>query len=344
MVMSSRTRKVWILTAAVLLAAAALFVPAVEAAGKGNKWTALRYRFKPGQKIEYGLTMNESGTSALSMGGKRQEMPVNTITKTTFRYEVLDVDSEGTATVKLSADEITVDSQAMGQSANIKVGASGLKVSSGGMMIVDSPQIDDVQGRPVEEMMGLGGVPEGVQFSELFRQGITVKISNTGEITLAESAQSGSEYLGVLEHFELERLPERLVRPGDRWITGLSLPGLDEERAKLNGLVAEQVFEGFDFFNGRRCAKIVTTIDVDLSGRGDVLQLMPNVNALKSTGERAAYLDVESGRVLKLEGTTSQEARTVQTIGAQGAGAGAGTQGMEISSSMKVAVEYQLKE
>jgi hypothetical protein len=344
MVMSSRTRNVWILTAAVLLAAATLFVPAVQAAGKGNKWIALRYRFEPGQKLEYGLTKNESGTSVLSMGGKRQESPVNMITKTTFRYEVLDVDSQGTATVKLIADEITADSQAMGQSANIKVGASGLKVSSGGMMIIDSPQIDGGGEMPIGDMLGLGGMPEGVQLSELFRQGITVKISNTGEMKLAESAQSGSEYLGMLELFELERLPERLVRPGDRWITGLPLPGLDEEKAKLYGLTADQVFEGFDFFNGRRCAKIVSRIDVDLSGRGDVLQLIPGVSALKSVGEGTTYFDVESGRVLKTEGTASQEARTAQTFGAQGAGAGAGSQRMEVASSTKVAVEIQLKE
>lgn len=333
--MSNKTRYVWVLTAAVFLVVATLFLPAVQAAGKGNKWIALRYRFKPGQKLEYALTRSESGTSVLSAGGARQEMPASSITKTTFKYEVLDVDSEGTATVKLTADEINTDAQAMGQSVNIRMGASGLKVFSGGMTIIDSSQVDGGDEMPIEQMMGLGGMPEGTQLGDLFRQGISVKISNTGEMSLAESAQSGGESLGMLELFELERLAEKLVRPGDKWTSGLPLPGVDEETARLYGLTAEHMFEGFELFNGRRCAKIVTKMDVDLSERGQVVQLIPNVNALKAAGEGTTYFDVESGLVLTIEGTATQDARTVQTFG---------TQGVEVASSTKLAVEIQLKE
>ncbi|MCK5556999.1 MAG: hypothetical protein KAJ01_01385, partial [Candidatus Hydrogenedentes bacterium] len=187
--MFNKTRSVWILTATAFLAIMVVFAPAIQAAGRGNKWIALRYKFEPGERLEYVLTITTSATNIISGPGSQQEIPVATKTKMNLRYDVLDVDSEGAATVKMTLDEINSDVQSMGQSINVRIGASGTKMHSGGMLLFDSNQMAGGEDVPIREMLGLATMPDGVHFDDLFRKGITARISRFGEMSLPDIEQ-----------------------------------------------------------------------------------------------------------------------------------------------------------
>jgi hypothetical protein len=344
--MSNKKRTVWILIVTALFAAMLMLTSSAHAAARGNKWLALRLRFKPGQRLEYALTVTMSGTNVVSGAGGQQEIPVDRKTRIDFRYDVLDVDPEGTAKVKITVDEINADVESMGQNVNIRIGASGMKVYSGGQPVVDSAQIDGVYEMPMNKKLGLGDMPSGVQFGDLFRKGITVQITRTGEMTVPGIEQGNGDSLGVLEHFEPERLPEKLVRPGDTWIFGASLPGLDEDRALSYGLTLNCTFEGIEDVRGRRCAKHAGRWLIDLSERPEVLELLPQIKAYKSRGEGAEYLDLSEGVISKTFAEIFQEVIVVRQVGTPAPVGGGGTQpqNVEVFASAKIVLELELKE
>jgi len=136
-------------TIAFLSVMAALVIPA-HAAGKGGKWISLRCNFKPGQTLKYGLLASVSGTIAMAGGGgQQQSMPVNVKLQTNVNMEVLEVDSQGTATARVTLDDINVDMQTMGQSMEMRMGAGGMKMYSGGMLLFDSSQAGGAEQLPM---------------------------------------------------------------------------------------------------------------------------------------------------------------------------------------------------
>jgi hypothetical protein len=338
-----RKRKVSFLAAIVCLAVLVLLAVPVQAAGKGNKWISLRYNFKPGDKLEYAVTTTESGTAVVSAGGNKQEVPSNTKTAMNLTYDVLEVDPQGTATVRLTLDEINIDTQTMGTSVNIKVGATGVKVYSGGMLVFDLGQMGGTEDLPISEMLGLGAMPEGVQLADLFGKGVTVTITRLGEMAIPGTAESS---LGALVGFEPDRLTAKLVRPGDIWMSNLPLPGVDEEQIESHGLKAVQIFEGIEDFDGRRCAKIVSKVNVDCSDMYSEEELAAGMNMLKLRGEGITYLDIETGRALKATGEFVQDVQGVQAAGLQALMGGAAAPGatVEVRMSSKALTEMVLKE
>lgn len=325
------------------LAVLMVFAVPVHAAGKGNKWVSLRYNFKPGEKLQYALTRTESGKAVVSAGGNKQEIHSNTTMKTNFTYDVLEVDPQGTATVKLTLDEINIDSQSMGTSANIKVGATGVKVYSGGMLVFDLGEMGGMEEMPISEMLGLGAMPEGVQLADLFGKGVTVTITRLGEMAIPRTAESS---LGMLERFEPDTFTAKLVRPGDIWVMDLPLPGVDKEQIESHGFKVVQIFEGMEDFDGRRCAKIASKVDVDFSDVYSEQELATGMNVLMARGEGITYLDIETGRALKATGEFSQEVQGVQTAGLQAMLGGAAAPGatVQIRGSSNGAIEVVLKE
>jgi hypothetical protein len=186
-------------------------------------------------------------------------------------------------------------------------------------------------------------MPEGVQLADLFGKGVTVTLTRLGKMTRPGTAESS---LGMLERFEPENHAEKLVRPGDRWSTGLALPGIDEETSKSHGITKDYLFEGFELFSGRRCAKILLRVDVDLSRAPDLQQLMPGMVVFKIRGEGVEYFDIEAGRTLKWVGEFSEEIHVVRTAGAQGLGLDAAARpgDVEVAASGNRQIEVVLKE
>jgi len=338
-----RRRNVSALAAIACLVVVAVAAVPADAAGKGNKWISLRYNFKPGEKLEYAVTRTESGTAVVSVGGNKQEVPSSAKTTMNIAYDVLEVDPQGTATVKLTLDEINIESQSMGTSVNIKVGATGVKVYSGGMLVLDLGQIGGTEDLPISEMLGLGAMPEGVQLADLFGKGVRVTVTRLGEMAIPGTAESS---LGMLEGFQFDTLTAKLVRPGDTWERDLPFPGVDKEQIESHGLKVVQIFEGIEDFDGRRCAKIVSKVDVDCSDLYSEQDLAAGMKMLKLRGEGITYLDIETGRWLKATGEFVQDVQGVQTAGLQALMGGAASPGatVEVRASSKVLTEMVLKE
>jgi len=322
--MSSRTRNVWILTAAVLFAAAALFVPAVQAAGKGNKWIALRYRFKSEQKLEYKINMT---ISAQNPDGASMNVDMDT----NLRMNVSDVDSDGAATVTMALDEMNMDMQTMGQSVNMRMGASGMKLYSGGQILYDSSTTGGAAQSPMGDIPGFGGMMD----QKLFRQGITATITKLGETTIAETVSTPGRDAMDYEMFEQALLPEKLVRPGDTWATDIPIPGLAGPGSKSAELTGQTVLESIETFNGRLCARNVMQIDADVSQLALGQQGFPGMNLpkMRLTGQITTYFDIEGGYVRRERGEFSMNMVGDGSAGGQSLGAGAA---MRITTSMEL--------
>ncbi len=321
--MSKKTRNVWVLTAALFLVVAALFIPPAQAAGKGNKWIALRHRFKPGETLEYAVTMN--------MSGQEGDMPINIDVETGLKMKVLAVDTKGTATVTLTLDEMNMDMQVMGQSMNMRMGPSGLKVTSGGQIVYDSSAAGGT-GQMQMDQMGMFG---GMMDEKLFRQGLTATITKLGETTIPDLASgSGDDAMGF-DVFEQRALPEKLVRPGDTWTTQVPIPGFGGPGSGAGGSTAEAVLESIETVNGRLLAKISAQMDTDIS---QLIAGQPGVPAtgvpeMRMTGQMTTYFNIEEGYVLRESGEFSMN--MAGSPGAPGLGGG---------ESMNIVLKRELRE
>ena len=346
--MPVKTKKTWVFAAAISLAAMVVVATAVQAAGKGNKWISLRYNFKPGETLKYGVAANLSGTMSMAGGGAQQTMPVSVKLQTNVSMDVLDVDSEGTATARMKLDEISMDVQGMGQSMEMRLGANGMKMYSGGMLIFDSSQAGGEQ-LPIGNILGLQGLPSGEEVPDVFVKGVTVTITRLGRVAAPElAAQAGIGGVQATGGLDQLFLPTRLVRPGDRWVPELSIPGMPAQEMQVPGVTFESIFEGVEEFHGARCAKIVTVLDVDPSGLPLDQLGAPQIDLSKSRvqGRGTAYFDIERGRFLRQDAEMSIEFSGSGLPMPMGPamGAGGASSNMSMDVSMKLKLEIALRE
>ena len=343
--MDRKTRNLLVVATGLVLAVAVCFAPTVSAAGRGNKWISLRYKFKPGQKLEYATVVMMASLTNTTATGVQAGMPMNMTMKTNLRMNTLQVDPRGTGTVKMSFDEFNIDAQALGESVNMRIGASGIKVYSGGQLVFDSSQTGGQQ-MPLGEILGLGATQGGPQLMDLFSKGITLTITKAGETTMPELGPGAAGGLMDINLFDQLPLPVRLVRPGDVWSSAPSIPGLGD-KTELPGITLENRFAGIEDFKGRSCAKIVTKADIDL-GKSPITQAqMPpgaSFSKLRMVGDGTAYLDLEQGILLKQDGEFS-----IEMVGGglmalptpQGTGAVPPT--MDMRSSITIKVDMELR-
>lgn len=342
-------RNVWVLAAIACLVVVVVFAVPVHAAGKGGKWMGLRYNFKPGQTLKYGVALNLSGTIAMSGGGgPSQTMPISMTLHTNVNTNVREVDSEGTATATMKLDEINIDMQGMGQSMQMNVGAAGAKMYSGGMLVFDSSQAGGQQS-PMGAIPGLQGLPGGDEIPDVFVKGVTVTMTRLGNVTAPElAAQAGIGGVPATGGLDQLFLPKRLVRPGDRWVPELSIPGMPAQEIRLPGVILESVFEGIEDFSGAQCAKIVTVLDVDPSGLPLAGLGGPDIDLSKSRlqGRGTGYFDIEQGRFLRQDAEISIEfsGSNLPMPMSPAMGPGGASSNMSMDLSMKINIEVALKE
>jgi len=324
-----------------------VFAVPVHAAAKGNKWIGLRYNFKPGQTLKYSVAANLSGTVAMSGGGQQQNVPVNVKLQTNVTMNVLEVDSQGTATANMKLDEVNVDSQSMGQNMQIRLGAGGAKVYSGGMLLYDSSQAGGQQ-LPMGNIPGLQGLASGGEVPDMFVKGVTVTISRLGRVAMPEMAAEAADTAWATGSLDQLFLPKRLVRPEDRWVPEVSVPGMPAQEIRVPGVILESVFEGIEDFSGAQCAKIVTVLDVDPSGLPIAGLGGPDIDLSKSRlqGRGTAYFDIEQGRFLRQEAEISIDFSGSNLPMPMGPamGGGGGASNMSLDLSMKLKLEAVLKE
>jgi len=308
-----------------------------QATGQGNKWVRLRYRFKAGQRLEYAINMTMSGDIGVSGAGAQESMPMNMKMKTNLRMDVSDVDREGTATVKMTYDEINMDMQTMGESMNMRMNASGLKVYSGGMLLYDSATETGGEDQfPMGQMFGIGGMPGGMQLTDLFGKGITAKITKLGQTTMPGMQQMLPEGFMGVGGFEQMALPEKLMRPGDKWNTDLDIGGIMAVRA-------QNALQEIEEYQGKRCAKIVTKTEMDLSQLPMLMgqeQLQGLDLAMGGKGQAVAYWDIDRGQLLKQDGdlTFSMAGGGLVETEPQGPGSVPSAVDMKMSFKMKSAM------
>ncbi len=172
----------------------------------------------------------------------------------------------------------------------------------------------------------------------LFRQGVAATITKLGETTIPELASGlGDDGMGFEMLAEQTKLPEKLVRPGDKWETDLGIPMVGGGGSGLAGAAVETVLEGIETVDGRLCAKTVMQVDTDIS------QLMlgqPGVPAtgmpeMRITGQDTMYFDIEGGHVLRQTGQFSMNI---------GGGAFPGGQGLGGGGTMSIAMKAELRE
>ncbi len=344
--MASKSAEFWVVIVSALLAVVPPCMADVEAIGRGNTWIALRYRFKPGERVEYAYTQTESTATVLSVGGESQDIPTNTTTKINFTYDVLDVDTQGTATVKLSVDQITIEGQRRGRSGRIRVDVTGAKSYVDGRLVFDSSSAPGVDQSAISHMLGLGEMPQGIELGILFIKGITVQIPRLGYMDVPEAGLRGSQtHLGLLELFEPTPFPAKLVRPGDTWSTNIKSPTLNAETIEEYGLKVHSTLEAIEQFQGKRCAKVISRMDMNLSKIPKAPTVMTEVKVFNSRGETISYFDIEEGRLLKGEGEFFKEIQGVQPIdleAPEGIAVATGASG-EVTSSSKMAISIELK-
>lgn len=312
---ATRTRA-WTLMVRMVLAAMVAIPSAPYAAGAGNKWISLRYRYKLGQTLEYAVTMSMSGTMTISAAGSQQTAPVNTKLKTNVKIRVVEVDRQGTAVLQVIYDEINVDAEEMGQTVNVRMGASGVKAYSGGQLLFDSSRGGAGQeALPIGEVFG--ALPGGMQFTDLFSKGITWKMTKLGQVTGLDAFSPAPGAGFGIKLSEQIPLPEKLVRPGDGWTGLVSMPAVAAGRGRLPQLVTNYTFEGVQDYRGCSCAKIVNKSAADLSEQPVGQQGTPTVKAssFRVSGEGTAYLDLEQGRELYEEGEVSFEMAGAELVG-----------------------------
>jgi len=299
-------RKALVSAAAVCVVAVMTFATAVQAQGKGNTWYSFRETFKQGETLRYDVRANVTGMMTASGGGAQQTMPINVQLKTGTKIEVLDVDSAGTATVKQTMDEMTMDMQMMGQSTEVRLGAGGMKVYSGGQLMYDSSQAGgEFEGGA---MPGFPGMPSDADFAELFVKGVTMTITREGEVSVPEMAgQLGAEDFANPNALRELFLPRKLIRPGDRWGLDLSALGVDVPPEVLSAITLESTFKGIELFKGRECAKIETVLNVDVSKLPLADLGGAQVDASRSgiEGRATAYFDIERGHFVRQEADIS---------------------------------------
>jgi len=347
--MLMKRRNIPVLAAIACLVVVMVFAVPAHAAGKGGKWIGLRYNYKPGQTLKYGVAVDVAGTVAMSGGGgPSQTMPISMTLNTNVNMDVREVDSEGTATVTMKLDEINMDIQSMGQSMQMNVGAAGAKMYSGGMLVFDSSQAGGQQS-PMGAIPGLQGLSGGEDMPDFFVKGVTLKITRLGNVTAPElEAQAGIGGVPTAGALDQLFLPKRLVRPGDRWVPELSMEGMPAQEIRVPGVILESVFDGIEEFSGAQCAKIVTVLDVDPSGLPIEGLGGPEIDLSKSRvqGRGTAYFDVEQGQFLRqdVEISIAFAGSNLGMFMGPAMGAAGASSNMSVDLSMKINLEVVLKE
>jgi hypothetical protein len=328
--------------AAVSVAGVTIFATAVQAQGKGNTWYSLRQTFTQGETLRYDIRANMTGMTTMSGApGGQQSTPANMQMKTGLKINVLEVDPTGTATAKLTMDEVAIDAQQMGQSVEMRIGPTGMKIYMGGQLMLDSSQTGGES--PIGGMPGLGGLGGDAGDFQIFGKGVTVAI--TRHLGFGEPGEAQEAAAAFLEQL---LLPRRLLRPGDQWALDLSALAPDAP-AQVPGLTVESTFEGIELFKGKRCAKIVTVLDVDVSKVpvGDLGGAQIDTAKSKVAGRQTAYLDTEGGRLLRVDGNVSLafsgSGLPMMVMGAPMA-PGGGQSSVSVDSAMKLTYEVALKE
>jgi hypothetical protein len=334
--MSSRGRNSSILIVLAFVTVTAVLIAPVQAAGRGNKWIALRWRFQPGERIEYTWTETLSGDAEALVAGTELSGPATVTMRTNSRWDVVDVDREGTATVNMAVDEIRGNAEVAGERMDLRINASGIKIYEDGGIVYDSVRMGGSRDRLMGRLLDAWMLPADARWTDVFGKGITARVTKRGELIMPDSMAEEMLRRRWVDGLRTVRLPERLVRPGEEWTVVIDFSPFWIRRQHL-------LFEGIEDFNGRTCAKLVTESEVELCAPSTFVGQEEGASFDASGGGRSkgdAYWDVEQGRTVWAQFALDVDVR--DRWGARGTpGSTPGTKATRMTYNSKV--EYRLR-
>jgi hypothetical protein len=298
-----------VVTIAVLLT---LSVLATQAQDK----VLLRHKFTPDERLTYAMDAGGDVSMVVTdkATGKTQPFQFQMKMRMGVSQETKSVDNAGVGEVNMQYGTMAMDMTLPGM----------------GQMHVD---LDPAQGTMT---MGGKAQPLPAPLTAMLSQGITMKITPQGKV---ESIQGGEGLQKVLEQagmrgMDLQQMtqqneisfPEQPVGPGDTWVQKVKMPlpgaGVAQE------MTTTYRFEGFEDFEGRKCAKLAATMSLPLAPGSTVEMPTPGQENLKVTlsdmsldGKGDVLFDPEAGKLVHSGAalTMSMVTRTKGTVLVNGA-------------------------
>lgn len=297
--MSSRGTNSSIVTVLVFVAIAAMFAAPVQAAKRGNKWIALRWRFESGERIEYMRTDTLSGDAEELVPSIERSGPATMTMRTNVRWDVVDVDREGTATVNMAVDEIRGNVEVMDERMDLRINASGIKIFAEGGIVYDSVRMGGSRHRLMDRILDTWMLSADTRWTDVFGKGLSARITKLGEFVMPELVARDIIDRRYIDCLKQVQVPERLLRPGDEWTAVYDFSPFGVRRTQF-------LFEGIEDFDGRRCAKLFTRSEQEyhvpptFPGKDEGASLDVSGGG---RGRGVTYWDVDRGRVVSWQST-----------------------------------------
>jgi hypothetical protein len=248
-----------------------LAVGAVAVAQDAGQGILLRYKFEPTQKLTYGVS--GTGQGQFRIDGIPQAPPPADMWmegSATIGLETQSVDEQGVGQVKLTLADAFGKMQVFGEVMEVQYQDGRLVLSQAGNVMLDTAN-------PGEAAEGMPGLDQMTQLIELFNEnGLILQIAPDGKLVglpqlallpeeMTKALIPGMDIKEMLKNSRAS-LPENPVKVGDTWEVRETVPFAVGEGEKPVETVTKYTFAAIEDVEGRPCARIVATSDVDLEG------------------------------------------------------------------------------
>ncbi|MBW2699934.1 MAG: hypothetical protein JRF33_03860 [Deltaproteobacteria bacterium] len=271
----TRSQKTWL---ALGLVAVLMMTGSVVWAGDAVK---LRFKFKPGDKQVYRMTMGQKMEVETDMApGMTQK--VNITINTDMYQKVLKQDGTGAV---LEVGYTRMD--------------ANMSVSGQPMPIPGADELTKV--RMTMKMSELGELGEAKVVSEKGLGNKALKMADEMKKSIAQGAMI---------------FPEKALKPGDSWSHKQKVPTKLAGTKDMNmDVVSVYTFVGMDKFKGKPAAKVTAKVKILLTGKA-VQNNIPMDTNLSGRGSSVSFFSVEDGRTLKTK--TNMDIQGTVIASAQG--------------------------